>query len=46
MVTGYPELLGLLQLRELKENGTISAEEFVQYKAHLTKAFVGRFGSS
>jgi hypothetical protein len=45
MVTGYPELLGMLQLRELKENGTISAEEFVQYKAHLTKAFVGRFGS-
>ena len=43
MLTGYPELLGLLQLRELKESGTISQEEFAQYKTYLQRAFVGRF---
>lgn len=45
MVTGYPELLGLLQLRELKENGTLSADEFAQFKGYLTRAFVGRFAN-
>lgn len=43
MTTGYPELLGLLQLAQLRDNSTITAEEFTMYKAYLTRTFVARF---